>query len=188
MKSRLWPTVWCTAAVPGDCIAVVSKTVGCTAIIAVLLIPISVLCFSCRMSTSSATRRLSSTWVASTTMQRKWRDDHPSSSFRVHRRTNEWSEGGRPGLKNSVDFWISFSLFYCFAGVRLKGEFYSNKDKRQQRKQQHEKSVSNSERTHRRVPRVPWSQWVCWLSMCNPYTYLSVPVWRTYNNMSVVVS
>lgn len=172
--------------IPGDCIAVVSKTVGCTAIIRPLLIPISVLCFSCRMSTSSATRRLSSTWVASTTMQRKWRDDHPSSSFRVHRRTNEWSEGGRPGLKNSVDFESPFPYFIVLPEWDSKGEFHSNKDKRQQRKQQHEKSVSNSERTHRRVPRR--SRWVCWLSMCNPYTYLSVPVWRTYNNMSVVVS
>lgn len=38
-------------------------------------------CFSRRTSISSATRRLWSTWVALTTMQRKWGNHHPSSGF-----------------------------------------------------------------------------------------------------------
>lgn len=40
--------------------------------------PYLYLCFSHRTSTSSATRLLSSTWVALTTMQRKRTDNHPS--------------------------------------------------------------------------------------------------------------
>lgn len=110
------------------------------------------LCFSCRMSTSSATRRLSSTWVASTTMQRKWRDDYPSSSFRIHRRTNEWSKGGRPGLKNSVDFESPFPYFIVLLEWNSKVNFTATRTKDNNEKRQNEKSVSNSERIHRRVP------------------------------------
>lgn len=46
-------------------------------------------------------------------------------------------------------------------------------------KNSNNKSVSNSSHTHQEFPQGVW--WVWRLSMCNPYTYLSVPVWRTYN-------
>lgn len=130
------------------------------------------LCVSPRTSTSSATRLLWSTWVALTTMQRKWRDNHPSifplRGPQTNRRVK--TRERRPET--------TWTLNLFFLGARLKDEFYTNKDKKQQQKQQQELCVWQ----HPHSPGVSLRSWWVWrLSMCNPYTYLSVPVWRTYN-------
>ena len=80
-------------------------------------------CLPSRMNTSSAIRLLLSTWVALTTMQRKWRDN-PSincSGLEVHKQTNEWNM-----RKTAWNVWT----VNLFPGARFKNEFYTNKDKK----------------------------------------------------------
>lgn len=102
------------------------------------------------MSTSSATRLLSSTWVALTTMQRKWRDHHLSISQLQGPRNKPTSETKRKTAWNNVDI----EQFFFFPGVRLKDEFLhqQGQKKKSNNKNSNKKSVSNSNHTHQEFP------------------------------------
>lgn len=137
-----------------------------------------------RMSTSSATRPLSSTWVASTTMQRKWGGVHPSIDQLRDQQTIQPVKREEDGLKWRRHWIFSASFFFLFfsvPGARLKRWISHPQGQKAATKTATRKvSVSNGGRAHREVPGRSW-WWVWRLSVCNPYTYLSVPVWRTYN-------
>lgn len=115
-------------------------------------------CFSHRTSISSATRRLLSTWVALTTMQRKWRDHHPSSSFSpptnrpTDRSTNQASERReRPGLRTSVDFESPSLYIVSFYGSEtLKVNITATRTTKTTTNNNHDnmKPMSNSKHTH----------------------------------------
>ena len=123
----------------------------------------SFLCVSRRTSTSSAIRLLWSTWEALTTMQRKWRDNHASIFLLLGPQTNrgerqQWHFSGR-----TIRRWI----------VHQQGQKATTKTAT--------RNLCLTAPTLIRASPTPRS-WCVWrLSMCNPYTYLSVPVWRTYN-------
>lgn len=100
------------------------------------------------MSTSSATRLPLSTWVALTTMQRKWRDNHPSIFPLRGPQTKPTNETRERRLEKT---WT----LNLFPGVRLiDDEFYANKDKKTttNNKNSSKKSVSNSSHTHQEFP------------------------------------
>lgn len=126
-----------------------------------------------RMSTSSATRPLWSTWVALTTMQRKWRDNHPSIFLLRGPQTNLTSETRE---RRPEATW-TFNLFSGSETQKMNStptRTKSNNEKQQQR------NLCPTAPTL--IRGSPWGAGGCGrLSMCNPYTYLSVPVWRTYN-------
>lgn len=73
--------------------------------------------------------------------------------------------------------WNNMNIEH-FSGSKIQRWIYTNKDKKQQHKQQQEIYVWQ----HPHSSGASLRSWRVWrLSMCNPYTYLSVPVWRTYN-------
>lgn len=102
-----------------------------------------------RTSTSSATRPLWNTWVASTTMQRKGGDNNPpvrpSSARSTIKLTSETArEGGDPRRR--------FFFFFCsrLQGVEARRwNFTPTTDKTKKNKQTKRKSACGSTHTHR---------------------------------------
>lgn len=129
--------------------------------------PYLYLCFSHRTSTSSATRLLSSTWVALTTMQRKRTDNHPSIFLLWGPQTKPTEWANRKTAWDKREHWT-------FSGSEIQ---ILHQRGQKATKTATRKSLSNSVSAGVSLR----SCWVWRLSMCNPYTYLSVPVWRTYN-------
>lgn len=103
---------------------------------------VCILCFSPRTSTSSATRLLSSTWVALTTMQRKLRDKHPSILLLRSPQTNQRvkQRERRPEILN---------LFFRERDLKTNPTPTSTKSNN---KNSNKKSVSNSSHTHQEFP------------------------------------
>lgn len=110
-----------------------------------IFFPYLYLCFSHRTSTSSATRLLSSTWVALTTMQRKRTDNHPSIFLL-------WGPQTKPSEPTERRREINVNI-EPFPGARFK--FCTNEDKKQQKQQQENLCLTASQQ------EFPWGAAGC---------------------------
>lgn len=96
------------------------------------------------MSTSFATRLLWSTWVALTTMQRKWRVNRPPIFLLQRPQANQYEKQERETAWNNMNI-------EPFPGARFKDEFTPTRTK-SNNTNSNKKSVSDSTHTHQELP------------------------------------